>query len=125
MNSVNVRMFFILLVVGAAFLAMPLTTAQAQSHSDILSVFPDRLESWVEVKADSIVKAQDLAKETALTQLDSIATAQGAKIDTENVAFKTTYLGIWSEEEGSGRRKKIVQKGFKVRMKAIVPILKE
>ncbi len=121
----NTRMFLILLVIGAAFLATPLTTVQAQEVDHILEVVPERLASWVEVKADTLAKAQDLAKETAMTALDSIATEQGAKIDTENVVFETTYLGIWTEMEGRGRRKKPVQKGFKIRMKAIAPVLKE
>lgn len=120
----NTRMFLILFIIGAAFLALPLTTAHAQDNQ-ILNVVPQRLFSWVEVQADSIEKAQDLAKETAMTALDSIATSQGVKIDSENVAYKATYLGIWKEMEGRGRRQKEVVKGFKVRMKATSPIIKE
>ncbi len=121
----NYVTILLLLIVGLAIVAIQPATAKAQSNKNISSILPERLESWIEVKADTLEKAENLAKEVALTKLDSLAMEKSVKIDTANVIYHMTYLGPWTEMEGRGRRKHEVQKGFRVRMMALAPILKE
>ncbi|NIA29924.1 MAG: hypothetical protein GWP06_08455 [Actinobacteria bacterium] len=121
----NYFTMIMLLIVGLAIVAIQPTPAQAKSDENIHSVFPERLQSWVEVKADSLDKAKALAKDVALSQLDSLAQVKSIKIDTANVTYHITYMGPWTEMEGRGRRKHKVQKGFRVRMMALAPIIKE
>lgn len=115
----------LLLIVGLAIVTIKPTPAQAQSDENIHSVFPERLQSWIEVKADTLQKAENLAKEVALSKLDSLAMEKSVKINIANVTCYVTYMGPWTEMEGRGRRKHEVQKGFRVRMMALAPIIKE
>jgi len=116
---------FMLLVIGLAIVTIQPASVNAQSNEKISSVFPERLQSWIEVKADSLEKAKTLAQDVALAQLDSLAQEKSIKIDTTNVTYHITYMGPWTEIEGRGRRKHKVQKGFRVRMLALAPIVKE
>ncbi|NOY58856.1 MAG: hypothetical protein GXO75_07965 [Calditrichaeota bacterium] len=120
----NYFTMIMLLIVGLAIITIQPAQVQAQSGENIHSVFPERLQSWVEVKADSLEKTKTLAQEVALAKLDSIAQERSVKIDTVNVTYHMTYLGPWTEMEGRGRRKHEVQKGFRVRMMALAPIVK-
>lgn len=115
----------LLLIVGLAIVTIKPTPAQAQSDENIHSVFPERLQVWIKVKADTLQKAENLAKEVALSNLDSLAMEKSVKIDPANVTYHVTYMGPWTEMEGRGRRKHEVQKGFRVRMMALAPIIKE
>ena len=110
---------------AAVLLMATLISANAQSDEGITSIFSEQVQGWVEVKVDSLNGAEALVQETAATALDSIANAQNVKYDADNVKYHMTYLGIWTEMEGRGRRAKPVQKGFIMRMKAIASILKE
>lgn len=121
----NYFTMFMLLIIGLAIVTIQPASVNAQSNEKISSVFPERLQSWVEVKADSLEKAKTLAKDVALAQLDSLAQEKSIKIDTTNVTYHITYMGPWTEIEGRGRRKHKVQKGFRVRMLALAPIVKE
>ena len=115
----------LLLIVGLAIVTIQSTPAKAQADENVSSIFPQRLQSWVEVKADSLEKTKTLAKEVALAKLDSLAMEKSIKIDTANVTYHMTYLGPWIEMEGRGRRKHEVQKGFRVRMLALALIIKQ
>lgn len=121
----NYFTMFMLLIIGLAIVTIQPASVNAQSNEKISSVFPERLQSWVEVKADSLEKAKTLAQDVALAQLDSLAQEKSIKIDTTNVTYHITYMGPWTEIEGRGRRKHKVQKGFRVRMLALAPIVKE
>lgn len=121
----NYFTMFMLLVIGLAIVTIQPASVNAQSNEKISSVFPERLQSWIEVKADSLEKAKTLAQDVALAQLDSLAQEKSIKIDTTNVTYHITYMGPWTEIEGRGRRKHKVQKGFRVRMLALAPIVKE
>ena len=113
------------ILLAAVLLLATFISANAQSEAGITSIFPEQIQSWVEVKVDSLNGAEALVQVTAAAALDSIANAQNVKYDRDNVKYHMTYFGIWTEMEGRGRRAKPVQKGFIMRMKAIASILKE
>lgn len=106
-------------------LLVSLVSVYAQTDEGFQSIFPKEIKSWVEVKVDSLNGAETIVQQVAAAALDSIATAQNIKYDAEKITYFTTYMGIWTEMEGRGRRKRPVQKGFKFRMTATATIEKE
>jgi hypothetical protein len=114
-----------IILFATVLLLVTIVSVNAESDEGFLSIFPKQITSWVEVKVDSLNGAEAIVQETAAAALDSMATEQNIKYDAEKITYFTTYMGIWTEMEGRGRRARPVQKGFIYRMKAIATITTE